>query len=119
MFLILGGTGLCLFKTARIRFVPANYTTLWSTKMAKQCIWIKAKAWISLSKNSTGHCNVTGDASNLLSKEEVQLSAVRRGCDDVVGSMRKPDPCGRCGKKKLSNIQCPCDGVPGSGAVIG
>jgi len=113
-----GGTGLCLFKTARIRFVPANYTTLWSTKMAKQCIWIKAKAWISLSKNSTGHCNVTGDASNLLSKEEVQLSAVRRGCDDVVGSMRKPDPCGRCGKKKLSNIQCPCDGVPGSGAVI-
>lgn len=119
LFSFIDGLSQCLLNTARIRFVPKNYTTLWSLQQAQTCIWIKAKAWLPLSSNATGPCNVTKAGSDLFSNSDVQLAAVRKGCDDIIGSMRKPDACGRCGKIRIANIQCPCDGVPGSGAVIG
>lgn len=80
---------------------------------------MNVKAFLSLKSNGSGPCNATSDGNRLLSKSAMQLSALRMGCDDKIGSMKKPDLCGRCGKKLYANIGCPCDGVPGSGAVIG
>ena len=118
MFL-LGGLALCLNSSMKIRFVPANYSKLWSIQQAMGCSWIKARVWMSLSHTKSGFCNISGDANRLFSQQAVQMSVTRNGCDDVPGSMRQPDSCGRCGRKKISNIHCPCDGVPASGAVLG
>ncbi|XP_065064294.1 uncharacterized protein LOC135690621 [Rhopilema esculentum] len=113
-----GGLALCLNSSMKIRFVPANYSKLWSIQQAMGCSWIKARVWMSLSHTESGSCNISGDANRLFSQQAVQMSVTRNGCDDVPGSMRQPDGCGRCGSKKISNIHCPCDGVPASGAVL-
>ena len=108
-----------MLRKEHIRFVPSNYSKLWSVPQAQDCVWVEVKAWAPLSSNKSGQCSLTSDGKNLFSESMVKLSALRMGCDNVIGSMRKPDSCGRCGRIRLSNVNCPCDSVLGSGAVFG
>ena len=115
------GKGICLNATSVLRFKPKNTTTLWSASEAMKSVWVKILLWGPRHANGTGLCNTTDTSNGLFSpvSEPIQLSLQRKGCDGVPGSERKLDLCGYCGKKKVLNVRCACDGRPNSDAVVG
>ena len=101
-----------------IRYVPNNYTILWSTAYTFKCVGFEAFAWAPAPGNILGKCNITR-GSVYFSADKARLSLFRFGCDDVPGSGLLPNGCGICGNKVIKQVQCGCDGVPGSDAVFG
>lgn len=102
-----------------LKFQIHSNDILWSKSEARTLARIIFLPWDGSDNSKIGKGFVTRPSNKISAygRQSVSVTAVRKGCDNIVGSKSRYDRCGVCGGNGMSCVAC--DGVVFSNATIG